>query len=159
VTFQTLQALGIFILAVGTIALIAKLVLLALALIDWKDSRTLPDDHPNRITTEEQILSIAMRCMWTSLTVVLGIAWQIAVYGLPDNAFVTISPIGWAFAVIVCTQTALSLAQAIVSLRYRSRVLKATAEYLAKRLGDPPARLVVDVQAIPTDAARPAGER
>jgi hypothetical protein len=100
---------------IGAVALMLKLMIVALALDDWWEMRTLPKMNPERMVADYEVTSSVMRAMSVAVTLTIGVVWLVDLFILPDPP--SLLRITIVFGVLL--QALLALAQGVRSLLFR----------------------------------------
>ena len=66
---------ALIVLIVGSVALMLKLMIFALAIDDWWELREMPKTHPERMVADDEASASAGRVLSVSITVVIGVVW------------------------------------------------------------------------------------
>jgi|SRR6185436_7602909 len=78
-TAQIALGFGLSVLVIGTIALMLKLMIFALALDDWFELRGTAKEHPEKMVADDEVIASAVRVGVVIVSVVIGLMWVLTI--------------------------------------------------------------------------------
>lgn len=106
--------LALLVTIIGTLALMFKLMVFALALDDWWEVRGMHKHHPERMVADDEAIASAGRVAAVGLTVILGLVWLLFLFGFTNSAVVRV-----VLTLVVILQALLALFQGIRAMLFR----------------------------------------
>lgn len=124
-TIDTLEWLGWLVLTASVFACSMKGFLLVQAIRTRGLAEGLPDDSPEHIMAEGEVLDSIGRLAQVLLIVVVGLIWVAVISQLPDDIRgqpLRVGPVWAALAVVFVTLSLLAVVQGLRGLVYRQRL-------------------------------------
>jgi len=78
-TTQIALGFGLSVLVIGTLALMLKLMIFALALDDWFELRNVSKEYPEKMVADDELIASAVRVMVVTVSVVIGLVWVLTI--------------------------------------------------------------------------------
>lgn len=110
-------AASLTVLALGTFALMMKLMIFALALDDWWEARSLPSRSLERMVAEDEAVSSGLRVAAVVIVVLVGLTWALAeIYIMP------FAVVRWVFVIGLLAQAVLAVLQGLRAMFIRRKL-------------------------------------
>lgn len=110
---------AVSVLVLGTVALMIKLMIFALALDDWWELRDDPKTNPERMVADDEAIASAGRVLSVGITVAIGLVWTLTV--------IDVVAVGWlrgTIAVGVLIQAVIAVIQGGRAMLHRRRLAR-----------------------------------
>jgi len=117
--------------ALGTFALMIKLMIFALAIDDWWEVRSLAGPNPAKMVARDEVVASAGRVISVFISVLIGVVWMITILVTHENVPLVIAIVGG-----LLLQALLSDVQGIRALLHR-RALSRALERTRRPTGAP----------------------
>lgn len=120
---EMFTALGVIVLTIGILAMMLKLVLLALALDDWYELRNADASSPEKMVADDELVSGIGRVLSVMLTVAVGILWVVIAIST-DTPTIRITPLAVVIPAAIGGQAILACWQGARGLIFRRKLAR-----------------------------------
>lgn len=123
ITREVFIAIGISVLVISLLAMMMKLMLMALVVDDWFELRNDPKESPARMVAEDELWTSVGRVISIILVVIIGVAWVVVAL-VQTPTILRITPLTFIIAGTAIGHAVLAVVNGTRSLLFRRKMAR-----------------------------------